>query len=403
MLIEQVLAETASFFDQPEEKKLAVSKSKSKCNRGYEPLRAQTLEAGAPPDLKESFYLGIDLPEDHPSVKAGKFNHGPNQWPEDLPDFRRVTTAYFGALYELGGIMMRGLALSLDLPENHFDDFLDDATANLRLLHYPPQPVIAQPDEKGCGAHTDFGALTFLLQDDSGGLQVQPANTGKWSDAPPIAGTYVVNIGGSACLLLLGSSDFQGNGLDILGLDLVADLDFLELRRVIHHQLNGTLRTAQGDGSGLGVDGNDVGDDAHGAFDGASRLLTRLGTDGVGGFDTLADTIVLDLEQLERQGLGVGQGHQVADANLVEIAGFLAKHHVKLVARGADDDDATFLLVDRLDLALQLHDLANSGLAGCGGGHDSALRRALRLSQQGHGEDGDGEQAGKFFHGFLSE
>ena len=195
VLIEQVLAETASFFDQPEEKKLAVSKSKSKCNRGYEPLRAQTLEAGAPPDLKESFYLGIDLPEDHPSVKAGKFNHGPNQWPEDLPDFRRVTTAYFGALYELGGIMMRGLALSLDLPENHFDDFLDDATANLRLLHYPPQPVIAQPDEKGCGAHTDFGALTFLLQDDSGGLQVQPANTGKWSDAPPIAGTYVVNIG----------------------------------------------------------------------------------------------------------------------------------------------------------------------------------------------------------------
>ena len=194
-LIRKVLAETATFFDQPEPKKLQVSKALSRCNRGYEPLRAQTLEAGAPPDLKESYYLGIELPDDHPSVIAGKFNHGPNQWPADLPNFRAVTTDYFSALCRLGGVMMRGLALSLELPEDHFDGFLDGAAANLRLLHYPPQPAVAQPDEKGCGAHTDFGALTFLLQDEAGGLQVQPANTGRWTDAPPIPGTYVVNIG----------------------------------------------------------------------------------------------------------------------------------------------------------------------------------------------------------------
>lgn len=194
-LISQILDETISFFDQSEAKKMEVSKSNSKCHRGYEPLRAQTLEAGTPPDLKESFYLGIDLPDDHPSVRAGKFNHGPNQWPTGLPGFQKTTTEYFNALYELGSVMMRGLALSLNLPENHFENFLDGAAANLRLLHYPPQPAISQPDEKGCGAHTDFGALTFLLQDDAGGLQVQPANTREWIDAPPIENTYVVNIG----------------------------------------------------------------------------------------------------------------------------------------------------------------------------------------------------------------
>ena len=63
----------------------------------------------------------------------------------------------------------------------------------MRLLHYPPQPANPLPDEKGCGAHTDWGCLTLLWQDSNGGLQVHSG--GEWIDAPPIAGTYVVNIG----------------------------------------------------------------------------------------------------------------------------------------------------------------------------------------------------------------
>ena len=36
--------------------------------------------------------------------------------------------------------------------------------------------------------------LTVLCQDDVGGLQVQTAR-GEWIDAPPLAGTLVVNVG----------------------------------------------------------------------------------------------------------------------------------------------------------------------------------------------------------------
>jgi len=106
-------------------------------------------------------------------VLAGKFNQGPNQWPADLPEFRPVMERYFRAANQVCEQLMGALALSLELPGDHFDPLLEDAAATLRLLHYPPQPPQSAPGEKGCGAHTDFGALTLLLQDDAGGLQVQ--------------------------------------------------------------------------------------------------------------------------------------------------------------------------------------------------------------------------------------
>lgn len=194
-LIETAFAQSEQFFDQPMDDKVRLDKALSPCNRGYEPLRAQTLEPGAPPDLKEGFYVGQEVALDDPRVSAGRFNTGPNQWPPALPGFRPAMQAYFDSAYALAGDLMRALADSLDLTEGHFDPYLRDASATLRLLHYPPQPPHPAPGEKGCGAHTDFGGVTLLLQDTCGGLQVWDAASEGWIDAPPVAGTYVVNIG----------------------------------------------------------------------------------------------------------------------------------------------------------------------------------------------------------------
>ncbi|RMX08690.1 isopenicillin N synthase family oxygenase [Corticibacter populi] len=194
-LIRSVFDMGRRFFALDEASKQQVDKRHSRCNRGYEPLRAQTLESGAAPDLKESFYIGAEVPPDDPRVKAGRFNTGPNQWPAQLPEFRAVMQAYYEQAYALGATLMRGMALSLHLPEDYFSAYVSDAAATLRLLHYPPQPANPAPGEKGCGAHTDFGGLTLLLQDDAGGLQVWDAQAGHWIDAPPVPGAYVVNIG----------------------------------------------------------------------------------------------------------------------------------------------------------------------------------------------------------------
>lgn len=195
-LIDAVFAETRGFFDQPEAIKLQYEKSKaSKANRGYEILGGQVLEAGAPPDRKEGYYIGLELPEDDPRVVAGRFNRGPNVWPADLPGFRPTMSAYFQAMRTLAETLMNGIALSLDLPEDYFEDYKRDPIATLRLLHYPPQREDAAPNEKGAGAHSDWGALTLLLQDEVGGLQVFDKNSDEWIHADPIPGTFVVNIG----------------------------------------------------------------------------------------------------------------------------------------------------------------------------------------------------------------
>jgi isopenicillin N synthase-like dioxygenase len=194
-LIARVFAAAERFFDLPIADKLALDKVHSPCNRGYEPLRAQTLQPGAPPDLKESFYIGEEVAADDPRVRAGRFNTGPNQWPPGLDGFRDVMMQYFERAHALGTLIVRGLERSLALRSGHFDGYLDNAAATLRLLHYPPQPADPSPSEKGCGEHTDFGGVTLLLQDDSGGLQVWDAQRQGWIDAPPIPDTYVVNIG----------------------------------------------------------------------------------------------------------------------------------------------------------------------------------------------------------------
>ncbi len=193
-LIDAVFAEAEAFFAQPLDVKMRQEQSLSTCNRGYEVLGGQTLEAGGMPDRKEGYYIGVELPEDDPRVQAGRFNRGPNLWPSDMPGFKPVMDAYFAAMLDLGERLMRGIALSLDLPEHHFAGFCRDPLATLRLLHYPPRRADA-PDEKGAGAHTDFGSLTLLLQDDVGGLQVYDHASDGWIAAEPIPGTFVVNLG----------------------------------------------------------------------------------------------------------------------------------------------------------------------------------------------------------------
>jgi len=188
------LAFSKVFFDQPMEKKLAIRIDKSSNMRGYDPMERQALDADSPPDLKESLMLGRELGPDHPLVARGVPFEGANQWPSGIDGFREQMEAYTDAMAQLGRRLAAMLALSLDLPEDYFADGMAEPNCAVRLLRYPPHPADARFNQLGAGAHTDWGFLTILLQDDCGGLEVR--NTDRdWIRADPVPGAFVINLG----------------------------------------------------------------------------------------------------------------------------------------------------------------------------------------------------------------
>lgn len=159
--------------------------------RGYVPVFEENLGEDTSRDFKESFDLGVDLPRDHPDVLAGKPFSAPNVWP-DAPGFKETVAAYHAEMMRISETLVHMTAVGLGLDEDYFDGAMSAPVANLRLLHYPSGA--GGDDVIGCGAHTDYGFMTILAQDDVSGLEIEGPN-GTWLRVPPRDGCFVVNLG----------------------------------------------------------------------------------------------------------------------------------------------------------------------------------------------------------------
>lgn len=167
-------------------------------HRGYMGMASSTIVTSTVakvtrPNMSESLMLMHELPPDDPGLLAGLPMQGPNQWPDWLPGFKPAMLAYVREVDALGRHIVRLIALALGMPATALDHHFDHPTTFLRALHYPPQPP-AEDEQIGSAPHTDYGIITLLAQDDSGGLQVRPRG-GDWIEAPPIPDTYVLNVG----------------------------------------------------------------------------------------------------------------------------------------------------------------------------------------------------------------
>lgn len=182
-LINRIFNLSKEFFDLPLDKKMEISIDKSDNHRGYSGIGEENLEGIITNiiDNKESVDFGRNV-----LVPTHQLE-GLNQYP-NIPEFKETIDEYFNIIMDISIKIL-----------SQFDNIpllkLDRPCAGLRLLHYPPG------DNLGCGAHTDYGFLTLLLQDDKGGLQIQNMN-GDWEDIKPIPGTLVVNIGDMISKLL---------------------------------------------------------------------------------------------------------------------------------------------------------------------------------------------------------
>ena len=82
---------------------------------------------------------------------------------------------FFNACHDTHLQILRGLEAALKLPDHRMTSLCSKAQAELRLTHYPPIDVAKLKDSRNTriSEHTDFGTITMLFQDSTGGLEVE--------------------------------------------------------------------------------------------------------------------------------------------------------------------------------------------------------------------------------------
>lgn len=199
-LVPRVFSQSASFFARPKAQKDALAWTTARANRGYVCIGREKVSTGITKeevaadrayggeDLKESYEIGRDDDDEE--------NRWPDRFDEQGVEFRKIMLDFFDQCKELHVVVMRGIALGMGLDEGYFDDYLSKGDNTLRLLHYPP--VAKKEFQAGrvrAGAHSDYGSVTFLFQDDRGGLQVERPGGGGYVDVKPVPGAIVLNSG----------------------------------------------------------------------------------------------------------------------------------------------------------------------------------------------------------------
>ncbi|OIW28171.1 Clavaminate synthase-like protein [Coniochaeta ligniaria NRRL 30616] len=198
--------EAKKFFYLPEEVKLGVKADPAVSFYGYQGPGTRRVDPGTAPDTRESFNFHYQ-PKFDP-VHQGRLadvpkdvtQHIPNDdyiWNDvGLPKFQSELVAYWQSCLSLARQLVRILAVGLDLPEDYFDRVTTYPGSDLTLNFYPgygDKPV-EERGEVELNAHTDMQILTLLWQSEGRGLQILNTEN-EWIFAPPIPGTFVVNIG----------------------------------------------------------------------------------------------------------------------------------------------------------------------------------------------------------------
>lgn len=185
--------EARRFFALSDEQKQQVAMINSPHFRGYN--RAASEITRGKPDWREQFDIGAERPELLLSDSDPRWRRlqGPNLWPAEQPELKTTLLDWQKSMTEMAIVLLRAFAEALRLPANAFDALYGDKpNEHIKLIRYPGQDNTQS--NQGVGAHKDSGFLSFLLQDEQKGLQVE-VSPDHWIDAVPLPGSFVVNIG----------------------------------------------------------------------------------------------------------------------------------------------------------------------------------------------------------------
>ncbi|XP_010515383.1 PREDICTED: probable 2-oxoglutarate-dependent dioxygenase At3g49630 isoform X3 [Camelina sativa] len=166
VLINRVREITREFFKLPYEEKLKIKMTPAAGYRGYQRI-GENVTKGVP-DIHEAIDCYKELKQGEYG-DTGKVMEGPNQWPENPQEFKDLMEEYIKLCIDLSTKILRGISIALCGSPYEFEGKMaGDPFWVMRLIGYPGAPFTNGKPENdiGCGAHTDYGLLTLVNQDD---------------------------------------------------------------------------------------------------------------------------------------------------------------------------------------------------------------------------------------------
>ncbi|RIV18433.1 isopenicillin N synthase family oxygenase [Fibrisoma montanum] len=185
-MTQRLYASVKEFFSAPDAVKQKYEHPELNGQRGYVGKGKETAKGFKVADLKEFYHIG--QPEPAGDMPA-------NVFPDEYPAFAENTLSTYRTLENAGRTLLRAIALYLELPEDYFEDKVQNGDSILRALHYfPLDPNVVPDGAVRAAAHGDINLITLLMGASADGLQVLRRD-GKWIPITALPDQVIVNVG----------------------------------------------------------------------------------------------------------------------------------------------------------------------------------------------------------------
>ena len=185
--VENLYTEVKNFFDLSLDLKSKYEFNGVKGQRGYTSFGKEHAKGKKEGDLKEFWHFGQF------EYDKTKYNYPLNVNVDEIPNFNKAGYEVFKSLEKTAVYVLRSISLFLNLPESHFDNYVNDGNSILRAIHYPP--IKSEPKKAvRAAAHGDINLITLLMGAQGRGLQVKN-NNGQWVNAIAKEDEIIINVG----------------------------------------------------------------------------------------------------------------------------------------------------------------------------------------------------------------
>ncbi|XP_055337353.1 uncharacterized protein LOC129587576 [Paramacrobiotus metropolitanus] len=185
--LDGLMQQSRRFFELPVDVKNQSARAPGyQPSPGYIGQGVESVSEAVAPEVRECFDLMLQSSPPASNVEAVQLTDA----------MRNLNQSFHNLTLEMFACISRGLHLDAGQRDNifaahaHMGDVSRNSTM-LRSAWYPAMQPTELDSHTRISPHTDFGTISFIYQDDAGGLEVDP-NRGNFIPAAPLPGALLV-------------------------------------------------------------------------------------------------------------------------------------------------------------------------------------------------------------------